>query len=77
VNFKSISYELPILEYRPYRAFDSRQSSAALIQLFAGVDVPHGDNVVAPIGAPMPPFKRVYSIGVRLVFDWRSYFGVP
>jgi hypothetical protein len=77
VNFKSISYELPILEYRPYRAFDSRQSSAALFQLFVGADVPHGDAVISPIGAPMPPFKRVYSIGVRVIFDWRSYFGVP
>ncbi|HEY2558717.1 MAG TPA: hypothetical protein VGI48_03300, partial [Caldimonas sp.] len=43
VNFKSIAYELPILEYRPYRAFDTRQSSAALFQLFVGADVPHGD----------------------------------
>jgi hypothetical protein len=77
VNFRSTSYDLPVLEYRPYRAFDSRQSSAALIQLYVGADVPHGDAVVTPVGAPMPPFKRVYSIGLRVIFDWRSYFGVP
>jgi hypothetical protein len=74
VNFKSIAYDLPILEYRPYRAFDTHQSSAALFQLYIGADIPHGDSVVAPIGAAMPPLRTVYSIGVRAVFDWRSYF---
>jgi hypothetical protein len=74
VNFKSTAYDLPILEYRPWRAFDTHQSSAALFQLYMGADVPHGDTVVSPIGAPMPHLRTVYSIGVRAVFDWRSYF---
>ena len=44
VDFKSIHFDLPILEYRPYRAFDTKQSSAVLIQLFAGADVPQSSN---------------------------------
>jgi hypothetical protein len=74
VTFKSVSYDLPILEYRPYRAFSSNQSSSVIVQLFVGADVPHGKHVDAPAGAPMPALQTVYSIGLRLVFDWRYYF---
>ena len=52
VDFKSIHFDLPILEYRPYRAFDTKQSSAVLIQLFAGADVPKHTTVTWPPGAP-------------------------
>jgi hypothetical protein len=41
VEFRSTYFDFPILEYRPYRAFDSSQ---------------------------------VYSVGLRLIFDWRRYF---
>ncbi len=44
VDFKSIHFDLPILEYRPYRAFDTKQSSAVLIQLFVGADVPQSTD---------------------------------
>ena len=74
VEFKSTYYDLPILEYRPFRAFDTTQSSEVLVQLYGGVDDPHGAHVVFPEGAPDIRFDRVYSIGVRLVFDWRRYF---
>jgi hypothetical protein len=73
VDFKSTYYELPIVEYRPYRAFDSRQSSAVIVQLYAGADVPRGVHVVSPIGAPAPSLKTVYSLGLRLILDWRHY----
>jgi hypothetical protein len=74
VEFKSTSFDLPILEYRPYRAFDTKQSSAVLVQLYAGADVPHGSQVTWPVGAPGVDLKTVYSLGVRLIFDWRRYF---
>ena len=73
VDYKSIFYDLPILEYRPWRAFDTQQSSAAIVQLYVGADVPHGVKVVSPIGAPAPPTKTVYSVGLRMLFDWRRY----
>ena len=74
VKFESTYYELPILEYRPYRAFDTSQTSELILQLFAGVDIPKDGNVVYPPGAAGVNLDRVYSIGVRLVFDWRRYY---
>ena len=74
ISFKSTSFDFPILEYRPYRAFDMTQTSQLIIQLYGGMDDPHGASVVFPAGAPGINMDRVYSIGVRLVFDWRRYF---
>ena len=74
VDFKSIYYELPIIEYRPYRAFSANQSSAIVFQLFGGADVPYGDSVRAPIGAPSPSLRTVWSVGLRMIFDWRYYW---
>lgn len=73
VDLKSTSFDLPILEYRPYRSFDSNQSSSLLFQLFAGADVPHSSSVVSPAGAPEVNLRTVWSLGLRLVFDWRYY----
>src|SRR4029450_1265859 len=55
--------EFPILEYRPYRSFDTTQSSELILQLFAGVDIPNGGTVVYPPGAPRAELDRVYSSG--------------
>jgi hypothetical protein len=74
VKFESLYLDLPILEYRPYRAFDTTQTSALIVQLFAGVDIPNDERVTYPPGAPGIDLDPVYSIGVRLVFDWRRYF---
>jgi hypothetical protein len=74
VNFKSAYFELPIVEYRPYRAFSANQSSAILLQLFAAADVPYGASVEAPIGAPQPSLRTVWSLGLRMTFDWRYYW---
>jgi hypothetical protein len=74
VDYKSILFDLPILEYRPYRAFDTRQSSAVLIQLYASADVPKHTTVTFPVGAPGVKLETIYSIGLRVIFDWRRYF---
>ena len=72
INFKSTYLEFPIVEYRPYRAFDTTQTSALILQLFGGVDIPSNEGVAYPPGAPNVDLDPVYSIGVRLVFDWRA-----
>jgi hypothetical protein len=74
VNFKSTFIDLPILEYRPYRSFDTSQSSALIFQAFFGIDHPYDEHVVSPAGAPGIDLDTVYSIGLRLVFDWRRYY---
>jgi hypothetical protein len=74
VEFESTYLEFPFLEYRPYRSFDTTQSSALVLKFFGGVDIPNGGGVVYPAGAPRADLDRVYSIGVRLAFDWRRYF---
>jgi hypothetical protein len=74
VNFKSIAYDVPIVEYRPYRSFSSNQSSSVIFQLFAAADVPGSASTAFPVGAPTPDLRTVWSIGVRLVFDWRYYY---
>jgi len=45
VNFKSTAFEMPILEFRPYRAFSMNQSSSIVFQLYGGADVPHSSKV--------------------------------
>ena len=74
VSFKSTYYEVPIVEYRPYRAFSADQTSAIMIQLFAGADVPYGTSVKSPAGAATPDLRTIWSIGLRMTFDWRYYW---
>jgi hypothetical protein len=74
IRFKSTHFDFPFLEFRPFRAFDSTQSSEVVVQLFAGIDDPHGEHIVFPEGSPEIKFDRLYTIGVRLRFDWRRYF---
>jgi hypothetical protein len=73
VSYKSLSFDLPILEYRPYRAFSSNQSSSLVFQLFAGADVPYDASIESPSGAPPVDLRTIYSLGLRMVFDWRYY----
>ena len=74
VNYKSVYVDLPILEYRPYRAFSSNQSSSVIFQLFGGADFPYDESVKSPPGAPPVNLDTVYSLGLRMVFDWRYYY---
>ena len=73
-EFKSTSYEFPILEFRPYRSFSQNQSSSVMFQFYGGVDVPRGGQVVIPEGAPPVDLETLWYLGIRLAFDWRYYF---
>lgn len=74
VNFKSTYLDFPILEYRTYRSFGANNSSTLLFELFAGVDRPYHVPVSTPTGAPQVNLRTVYSVVMRIVFDWRYYF---
>ncbi len=73
VNYESLTWELPIVEIRPYRAFSAKQSSSVMFQLFVSADVPDDVSVAYPTGAPAPDLDTVWALGVRMVFDWRHY----
>ncbi len=72
INFKSVSYDLPIVEYRPYRAFSSNQSSSVIFQLFTGADVPYSGSYAAT-GASVN-LDTIWFLGLRMLFDWRYYW---
>jgi hypothetical protein len=74
IEYTSTTYDLPILEYRPYRSFTGNQSSSLLIQLFVDADVPKLGPVVSPVGTSVPQGQTVWGFGIRMVFDWRNYY---
>jgi len=74
VDYRSVFLDLPIFEYRPYRSFSSNQSSSVIFQVFAGADFPYDEKVKSPEDAPQISLDTIYSLGVRMVFDWRYYY---
>lgn len=74
LNIKSVYFDAPLLEYRPYRAFSANQSTAIVFQLFAGADVPYDSEVVLPESAAKADLQTVWSLGLRMAFDWRYYW---
>ncbi len=71
-TLKSILFDFPIIEYRPYRSFSSNQSSSVIFQLFASADVPRSNEPIIIQGVSQSP-STVWSMGIRMVFDWRHY----
>lgn len=74
VSLRSIDFEVPVVEIRPFRDFSEHQTSALLFQIGAGADVPTKVTALYPPGAPAPDLKTSYYGYVRLLFDWRRYF---
>jgi hypothetical protein len=73
IGLRSISFDFPLVEYRPFRTFSLNQSSSLVVQLYGGFEVPLGVSVVRPIGAQEPSLKTTWHFGLRLAFDWRQY----
>ncbi|HEX8801849.1 MAG TPA: hypothetical protein VF772_24715 [Terriglobales bacterium] len=73
IDFKSTTFDLPVVEYRPYRTVSAQQSSSLLLQAFIAADVPHGVRLAYPPGVPAPKLRTVWSFGLRLSFNWRYY----
>jgi hypothetical protein len=72
VSLRSTVVDLPLLEYRPYRAFAGNQSSSVLFQLYTSADMPSRARVVD--GSTDPVLLRtIWAVGLRMVFDWRYY----
>ena len=74
IGLRSLKLDFPVLEYRPFRTFSLEQSSSLVLQFNGGVDIPTRLSVVAPSGSSEPDLKPVWSIGLRMAFDWRYYW---
>jgi hypothetical protein len=74
ISLRTIRFDLPIVEVRPFRSFATTQAAAVLIQIGMGFDKPTKITVLAPSGAPAPDLKTATSVYFRLAFDWRQYF---
>lgn len=76
LSYRTTKLELPVVEYRPFRSFDTDQRSSLFIQLYGAVDFPHHVEVLESVsGTQAPPeLKTIYTLGLRFVFDWRHYF---
>jgi hypothetical protein len=73
VEYRSTRFDFPILEYRPFRKFSEEQSSSVIVQLNAGVDIPHNATTIIPVGGKVPPMKNIWYAGIRVIFNWRQY----
>jgi hypothetical protein len=74
ISMRTTQIDLPFLEYRPVRTFSRRQSASLVLQLNAGVDIPGKVTMLEPVGVDPIKLKPVWSLGVRLAFDWRYYY---
>jgi hypothetical protein len=70
---RSVSFDFPVIEYRPFRSFSLDQASVLVIQLFVGFETAGAAEVISPAGAPLPELHTIYNAGVRVAFDWRRY----
>ena len=44
------------------------------MQIVGGFQRANGAILIAPEGDPLSEFQTVYSVGLRLAFDWRHYW---
>ncbi len=76
ISLRSTKLDFPFLEYRPVRTFSSKQSASFMMQLYTGVDIPGKVTMKAPADADPVKVKPIWSVGVRLGFDWRYYYSI-
>lgn len=73
VAFRSIDLDVPVVEYRPFRDFSEHQATSLLVQLGVGVDIPTAVEALPPATGAPPVLEKVWSVRVKLLFDWRRY----
>lgn len=73
VRFRSSVIDLPLLDYRPFRAFAGNQSASVLFQLFAAADRPTGGLDLSAATPTPVALRTTWSLGLRLVFEGRYY----
>jgi hypothetical protein len=74
IAVKSIQWEFPLVEYRPFREYGSRYTYATFLQIGAGLDRPVEAVIVGRPDVPGPTLRTRYFGFVRIFFDGRRYF---
>ena len=74
LQYKSTSFDFPIVEYRPFRTYSMDQASSLIIQFSTGFDIPYGAKAIEPTNIPLPPLRPVWHITTRFIFNWRHYY---
>ena len=75
VSLRSIEFDFPIVEIRPFRGYATTQAAALLIQIGMGFERATRVTALAPPGAAAPSIATPVFGYVRLAFDWRHYLG--
>jgi hypothetical protein len=73
-TMRSVSLQVPLVEYRPFRTFSRRQSASFLFQLYGGVDIPGKATILYEPEAVPLNLKPIWLFGIRMAFDWRFYY---
>ena len=74
ISLRSTKFDFPFLEYRPIRTFSRKQSASLVIQLYTGVDIPGKVTMKSPPDVDPVELKSIWSLGIKLGFDWRYYY---
>ncbi|HLN57526.1 MAG TPA: hypothetical protein VK416_03140, partial [Thermoanaerobaculia bacterium] len=75
VSLRTIEFDFPIVEIRPFRGYATSQAAALLIQIGMGFERATKVTPIAPPGAVAPNIATPVFGYVRLAFDWRYYLG--
>jgi hypothetical protein len=74
IAVKSLQWEFPLVEYRPFREYGSRFTFSTFLQLGFGLDQPLSAVVVGQPNTPSPSLQTRYFGFLRIFFDGRRYF---
>jgi len=74
IAIKTIQWDFPVLEIRPFREYGTRYAFSALLQIGGGFDHPLDSEIVGHPELPPPPLKTRYFGFLRIFFDGRRYF---
>ena len=73
ISMHTTKLDFPFLEYRPVRTFSRKQSASLVMQLYAAVDILGKVTMKDPPDASPINVKPIWSLGIKLGFDWRYY----
>jgi hypothetical protein len=75
VQFKSVDLDFPVIEWTPFRTFETQLTFAAALQLGFGLGIPTSTEVLAPAGYNGFEAGTAWSIYLRGIFDARYFLG--